>query len=294
MPAKANRLVYRVRNAYIVSTISIALLLFLLGGVGYMLVNILSETAKMREGVTMIVELKNSLSESERNAVAEKLAESDMVTSLKFVSKEEKLSDEEFTRAFAVDVKAVLGENPLPDSFDVKLSALASNEEALAAFVEEASKIEGVTHITYPKMFLGEMHSALDVMQLVVLIVGGALLLVSLLLVGNTVRLAVYSERELINVLKAVGATRWFIVKPFLIKGLLVGAVAGVVATVLLVLALYGVDYALPDLGIASQVELIAIVAGIMVAVGVVIAVVATLITVNRFVSMKTNKIHLY
>ena len=75
MTAKANRLVYRVRNAYIVSTISIALLLFLLGGVGYMLVNILSETAKMREGVTMIVELKNALSESERNAVAEKLAE---------------------------------------------------------------------------------------------------------------------------------------------------------------------------------------------------------------------------
>ena len=72
------------------------------------------------------------------------------------------------------------------------------------------------------------------------------------------------------------------------------GVIAGVVATILLVLALYGVDYALPDLGIASQIELIAIIAGIMVAVGVVIAVVATLIIVNRFVSMKTNKIHLY
>ena len=294
MAAETNKFVYRVRNAYVVSTISIALLLFLLGGVGYMLVNILSTTTKMREGVTMIVELKESLSESERNAVAERLAESDMVVALKYISKDEKLNDEEFRRTFAVDVKAALGENPLPDSFDVTLSALSSDEEALAAFVEEASKIEGVTHVSYPKMFLGVMHSALDVMQLIVLIVGGALLLVSLLLVGNTVRLAVYSERELINVLKAVGATRWFIVKPFLVKSLLQGVIAGVVATILLVLALYGVDYALPDLGIASQIELIAIIAGIMVAVGVVIAVVATLIIVNRFVSMKTNKIHLY
>ena len=294
MAAKANRLVYRVRNAYIVSTISIALLLFLLGGVGYMLVNILSETAKMREGVTMIVELKNALSESERNAVAEKLAESDMVVAMKFVSKEEKLSDEEFTRAFAVDVKAVLGENPLPDSFDVKLSALASNEEALAAFVEEASKIEGVTHITYPKMFLGEMHSALDVMQVVMLIFGAALLVVSLVLLNNTVRLAVFSEREKINTLKAVGATRWFIIRPFLQRGALQGLIAGVVATILLGGALYALDSSFPELGILSQLELIAFIAATVVSVGIIVALLFTLPAVIKFVNMRSNKIHLY
>ena len=294
MSVGTNNFIRKIRNAYIVSTVSIALVLFLLGAVGYTLVNILSTTNKMRESVTMIVELKDSLSEEARNAVANSLAESDLVLSIKYVPKEEKLQDEEFRRTFAVDLEKTLGENPLPDTYDVTLSALSADEKALDEFVEKALKIKGVTHASYPKMFLGKMHSTLDVMQLVVLLFGGALLIISLLLVVNTVRLAVYSERERINVLKAVGATRWFIVCPFLLKGLIQGAIAGVVAAILFALTLYGVDSTLPDLGIASQLELIGIVAGTMVGVGVVIAVLTTLITANRFVSMTSNKIHLY
>lgn len=284
----------KVRNSYIVSTISIALVLFLVGTVGYILTNILSTTTKMREGVTMIVELKDGLTEAQRDGVAERLAESDMVASLKFVSKQEKLADEEFKRVFAVDIEGALGENPLPDSYDVQLSAESSNKEQLNAFIAEASKIDGVSYISYPEMLVGAMHSAIDMMQLVVLLFGCALLLVSLLLVGNTVRLAVFSDRELINVLKAVGATRWFIVKPFLGKSLVQGLVAGVVATLLFALSLYGVENTLPDLGVASQLELIAVIAGAMLCVGVVIAMVATLVMVNKFVSMKSNKIQLY
>lgn len=269
-------------------------MLFLVGVVGYLLANILSTTTKMREGVTMIVELKDGLSEAQRDTVAVRLAESDMVASLKFVSKQEKVEDEEFKRIFAVDFTEALGENPLPDSFDVQLSAASSDKSMLDAFVEEASKIEGVAYISYPEMLVGTMHSAIDTMQLIVLLFGGALLLVSLLLVGNTVRLAIFSERELINVLKAVGATRWFIVKPFLAKSLVQGLVAGCVATLLFALSLYGVDSTLPDLGIASQLELIALIAGAMVVSGVVVAMVATLSVVNKFVNMKSNRIQLY
>lgn len=294
MATRRRNFAHKVRNSYIISTISISLMLFLVGVVGYLLANILSTTTKMREGVTMIVELKDGLSEAQRDTVAVRLAESDMVASLKFVSKQEKVEDEEFKRIFAVDFTEALGENPLPDSFDVQLSAASSDKGMLDAFVEEASKIEGVAYISYPEMLVGTMHSAIDTMQLIVLLFGGALLLVSLLLVGNTVRLAIFSERELINVLKAVGATRWFIVKPFLAKSLVQGLVAGCVATLLFALSLYGVDSTLPDLGIASQLELIALIAGAMVVSGVVVAMVATLSVVNKFVNMKSNRIQLY
>lgn len=294
MATRTRNFAHKVRNSYIISTVSISLMLFLVGVVGYLLANILSTTTKMREGVTMIVELKDGLSEAQRDTVAVRLAESDMVASLKFVSKQEKVEDEEFKRIFAVDFTEALGENPLPDSFDVQLSAASSDKGMLDAFVEEASKIEGVAYISYPEMLVGTMHSAIDTMQLIVLLFGGALLLVSLLLVGNTVRLAIFSERELINVLKAVGATRWFIVKPFLAKSLVQGLVAGCVATLLFALSLYGVDSTLPDLGIASQLELIAMIAGAMVVSGVVVAMVATLSVVNKFVNMKSNRIQLY
>ena len=270
------------------------LVLFLLGSIGYIMANLFSTTKHMRESVTMIVELKDGLTEAERDTVAVRLAESDMVASLKFVSKEEKANDEEFKRVFDVDIKGVLGENPLPDSFDVTLSALSSDKAQLEAFAEEARKVEGVSFVTYPESFVEEMHSTLDAMQLIMLVFGGALLVVSFVLLNNTVRLAVYSQRELINTLKAVGATKWFIMRPFVRRSALQGFLAGVLAAMLLGGALFGLDYVVPGIGIFPRWEEGAFIAAVMVALGVLVAVICTLPVVNRFVNMKSNKIYLY
>ena len=289
----------RVRFSYVTSTVSMTLVLFLLGAVGFIMANLFTTTKRMRESVTMIVELKESLSEAERDSVAVRLAESDMVASLKFVSKEEKLADEEFKRVFAVDIEGILGENPLPDSYDVTLSALSSNKEGLERFADEARKIEGVAHVTYPQNFIEEMHSSLDVMQFIMVVFGGALLMtflegIVLVYLNNTVRLAVYSQRELINTLKAVGATKWFIIRPFVGRSALQGFLAGIIASLLLGGALYALDYVVPGLGAFPRWEEAGFFAATIVALGVIVAVICTLPVVNRFVNMKSNKIYLY
>lgn len=284
----------RVRFSYTTSTVSMTLVLFLLGTIGFIMMNLFTTTKRMRESVTMIVELKDNLSEAERDTVAVRLAESEMVASLKFVSKESKLEDEEFKRVFAIDINGILGENPLPDSYDVTLSALSSDNEALEKFAEEARKIEGVTYVTYPHGFIEEMHSTLDIMQLIMMIFSGALLVVSFVLLNNTVRLAVYSQRELINTLKAVGATKWFIIRPFVGKSALQGFLAGAIASLLLGGALYALDHFVPGIGIFPRWEEVGIIAGAMTSLGVAVAVLCTLPVVNRFVNMKGNKIYLY
>ena len=284
----------RVRFSYATSTVSMTLVLFLLGSVGFVLANLFSTTKRMRESVTMIVELKEGLTEAERDTVAVRLADSDMVASLKFVSKEDKLADEEFQRVFNIDIKGVLGENPLPDSYDVTLSALSSDKEGLEKFAEEARKIEGVAYVSYPQTLIEEMHSSLDLMQLIMVIFGGALLIVSFVLLNNTVRLAVYSQREMINTLKAVGATKWFIVRPFLGRSALQGTLAGLLATLLLWGVVYALNYAVPGLAIMPKWEVAVGVAVAMVVVGVVVAAISTLPVVSRFVNMKSNKIYLY
>ena len=270
------------------------LVLFLLGSVGFVLANLFSTTKRMRESVTMIVELKDNLTEAERDTVAVRLAESEMVASLKFVSKEDKLADEEFKRVFAVDIKGILGENPLPDSYDVTLSALSSDNEGLEKFAEEARKIEGVSYVTYPQSFIEKMHTSLDALQFIMLVFGGALLVVSFVLLNNTVRLAVYSQRELINTLKAVGATKWFIMRPFVGRSALQGLLAGVLASLLLGGALYTLDHFIPGIGIFPRWEEAGIIAGTIVVLGVVVAVICTLPVVSRFVNMRGNKIYLY
>ena len=283
----------RVRFSYATSTVSMTLVLFLLGAVGFIIANLFTTTKRMRESVTMIVELKDGLSEAERDTIAVRLAESDMVASLKFVSKEEKMEDEEFKRVFAVDIKGILGENPLPDSYDVTLSALSSDKEGLETFAEEARKIEGVAFVTYPQSLIEEMHSTLDIMQFIMVVFGGALLVVAIVLLNNTVRLAVYAQRELINTLKAVGATKWFILRPFVGRSALQGLLAGALASLLFGGALYALDYAVPGLGIFPRWEQAGILAATMITLGVVVTVLCTLPVVNRFVNMKSNKIHL-
>ena len=284
----------RVRFSYATSTVSMTLVLFLLGAIGLIMANLFTTTRRMRESVTMIVELQDGLSESERDTVAIRLAESDMVASLKFTSKDEKAADEEFQRVFNIDIKGVLGENPLPDSYDVTLSSLSSNKEGLEKFAEEARKIDGVSFVSYPQAFIEEMHATLDIMQFIMVIFGGALLIGAVVLLNNTVRLAVYSQRELINTLKAVGATKWFIMRPFVGRSALQGFLAGAISTLLLGGTLCGLNYLLPDVGILPKLEELAILDTTMMAVGVVVAVVCTLPVVNRFVNMKSNKIHLY
>lgn len=284
----------RVRFSYATSTISITLVLFLLGSIGFIIANLFSTTKRMRESVTMIVELKDNLSVAERDSVAVRLAESDMVASLKFVSKEEKVADEEFRQVFNVNIEGVLGENPLPDSYDVTLSALSSDRAQLEAFAEEARKIEGVDFVTYPQGFIDELHSTLDVLQLIMVIFGGALLIVAVVLLNNTIRLAVYSQREMINTLKAVGATKWFIMQPFVGRSAFQGLLAGLLAALLLVGSLFALDHFIAGLSILPKWEHLAILAATIIGAGVSIAVICTLPVVNRFINMKSNKIYLY
>ena len=137
------------------------------------------------------------------------------------------------------------------------------------------------------------MHSTLDILQLVLAIFGGALLVVTFVLLNNTIRLMVYARRELINTLKAVGATKWFIMRPFVGRSALQGLFSGLLAVVLLVAALYGLDQVAPGFGLLPRWEELAVLGGSMVALGIIVAVVCTLPIVNRFVNMKSNKIHL-
>ena len=284
----------KILRSYSVATISIALVLFLLGSISYAMLSIFRSAQGVREGVVMLVELKDDIPEQQRDSLSSAIASSDVVAKVEFVSKEQKLADPAFRHAFDVDVKSLMGENPLPDSFDVTLSAIAADSVALANFVAQTSAMPEVTHISYPQNMIEQVHSVLDTMQCLLLLFGGAMLIISIVLLNNTIRLAIYSRREAINTMKLVGATKWFIVKPFLGRSALQGVIAGIVATLLFALTLFGIDHTLPELGVMKQIELIAIIAAIMVAVGIIVAVLFTLFTVNKFVNMRTNKIYMY
>ena len=126
------------------------------------------------------------------------------------------------------------------------------------------------------------------------LLFGGALLVISLILLSNTIRLAISSKRYLINTMKLVGATKWFIMRPFLASSVWQGLAAGAGASALFGVALYGLSAALPELTTLAAMTKAMIIVGSMMAGGVALALLFTAVSVNRFVDMRSDKIHLY
>jgi len=225
------RLKRKVRNSYIVSTVSITLVLFLLGSVGYLMVAAMKVADTLQESIAVTVELENGLSDEQKDAVNRQLTAEDLVATIAYVGKEEKIEDAEFRKMFASEFEEILDENPLLDSFELTLTAASADKELLDGFIAGISKIAGVERVSYPALMAERLHATVGKIRLVLVLFGGALLVISLILLGNTIRLAIFSKRYLINTMKLVGATKWFIMKPFLGSSITQGILAGLGAS---------------------------------------------------------------
>ena len=288
------RLKRKVRNSYLVSTISMALVLFLLGSVGYLMLAAEQVASTLRNSIVVMVELKNGATEVERKAIEELIAADTLTASVRFVSREEKASDEEFRKVFAGSFEEVLDENPLLDSFEVTLTAGSENRDEVDRFLTTVEQLDGVDRASFPALMAEQLHRTVGKIRFVILLFGGALLLISFILVNNTIRLAIFSKRYLINTMKLVGATKWFIMKPFLGSALKQGLWSGLLAALLFVAAVYGLSEAVPELTTLAEWQRVGVMFGGLVGVGMVLALLFSAMTVNKFVNMKSNKIYLY
>ena len=284
------RLKRKVRNSYIVSTVSITLVLFLLGSVGYLMVAALKVADTLQESIAVTVELKNGLSEAQKETISKRLTAEEMVATIAYSAKEEKAEEEEFRKMFGSSFEEILPENPLLDSFELTLTSASSDKELLDSFIAAAGRIEGVDRVSYPALMAERLHATVNKIRLVLLLFGGALLI----LLSNTIRLAIFSKRYLINTMKLVGATKWFIMRPFLGSSLTQGILAGTAASALFGLAVYGLNEAVPELMTIAEAGKIAIILGSMIAGGIIISGLFTFAALNKFINMKSNKIYLY
>lgn len=285
----------KVMRSYIISTISISLVLFMLGVVAYVTLSALSSAQKLRESVVVSVEVSNDISEESRHALEMMLGDRTVCAGYEYLTKEDKISDEAFRSQFEVDLDLLLGENPLMDSYEVTIHTDYSTREGVEMVVDILRSMEGVEYISVPPVDVVEsMHKTITEVSIALLIFMAVLLFISLLLLSNTIRLAVYSKRYLINTMKLVGATKWYIMRPFLWDALKQGLVAGLVAAVLLAGVVYGAEnYAINGVEMLGHTA-VAIIIGAVVALGVVITLLFSAFAVNKFVNMRSNKIYLY
>jgi cell division transport system permease protein len=162
------------------------------------------------------------------------------------------------------------------------------------ALVDNISAISGVVYVAYPAATIERLHSTINKITILLIAFGGALFVISLILLNNTIRLAIFSRRYLINTLKLVGATKGYIMRPFLATAAKQGIWAGLLASLLFGGALAGLSGAMPEIVSLSELIKIGITVGAMILSGLLISLIFTMIAVNKFVNMKSNKIFLY
>lgn len=290
MALEDRRLKRRVRNSYFISTLSIAMVLFLLGSVTYLILNALNVTDKLRESVTIYAMLDDGLTSEGIVELKTQIEAHSAVRQVIFVSKEEAAND--FIAESGEDFTSFLGElNPLPNSLEIGLSAKASEKNA--AVIEFASALEamsGVEEVVYQRTIVEQIGYNIGKFNLVMVFFGATLLVISIVLLSNTIRMSIISKYQIINTMKLVGANRNFILRPFLASAALHGLYAGAIATVMFIVMVIGLSENLPEINLSNGNMVVISISGAMVVLGVIISLIFTYLGVNKAVRQTAGK----
>ena len=292
MPTSEKRIKRRVRSAYLVSTVSIALVLFMLGAVGYLILNARKASRDLREDITLSVLLKDDITPSEVNSLQARLKTLPEVKEIDYVSKE--AAAEDFKAYWGNDFVVFLDENPLPASIELTLRAEFSKSEDIERLDAEISGWDNVDEIIYQETVIRQITDNIARFNLLMLIFGGLLLLISLILINNTIRMAIFSKRLVINTMKLVGATRGFILRPFIWTAVKQGLSAAFISYILIGAVVYGLSTGIPEAGFIRDVEPLLILCGAILVLGVVISILFTYGAVSKYVRLNSGQIHTY
>mgnify|MGYP000028972360 FL=1 len=204
----------RIAGSYFVSTLSISLVLVVVGILVFILLNakLVSDHVKQNIGFSIIV--KDNVNEAEIKKMQKILDTKPFVSSSVFISKVE--AAREFKEELGEDFEGVLGYNPLLPSVEIKLNPVYANNDSLTVIEKSLLKNELVQEVSYQKSLVHMINENVRRISLILLIAGAALMLISFTLIRNTIHLSVYSQRFLIKTMQLVGAKPFFVCKPFI------------------------------------------------------------------------------
>lgn len=280
----------RLRTSGITVIISLALVLFMLGALGLLVINANKLSKHFKENVGFQIYLKDTASSAQTDGLVQEISNSNYAKSVTFVNKEQ--AAEKLKIDLGEDFVSFLGRNPLLNSLEVKLNANYANTDTLLIIEKALLQKPYIKEVVYQKDMINNLNKNTRAIAFFILIFSGALLVVAIALINNTIRLSIYSQRFLIRTMYLVGATRSFISKPFIFKGVRQGIIAGVVASILLVGLLAISTRFIPDLLQLQDENLLLVLFSSIILVGVIISAFSAMLAVLRFLRLKTSDLY--
>jgi cell division transport system permease protein len=275
---------------YFTTTISVALVLFLVGLECLVLLSAHELMRQVKENVVLSIVMKEDNTADEIERTKRMLSAAPYCLDYSFISREEAL--QEHIANLGEDPSAFLGYNPLTDAFEIRLQALYAHSDSIKKIETRLLNLPYVDKVVYQKDVVKVLDNNLNEISLILLAVALALLVIALVLISNTIQLQVYSKRFLINTMRLVGATPWVIKWPFIGRNIRVGIEAGLLALLMLAATYY---YCQSRLGIVLFPLIwqnVAFIAVTVLTTGLIITFIASLVATNRYIRMKINKMY--
>lgn len=276
--------------------LSITLALFVIGLFGLLLLHANNLSRLIQQSVEVQVYLNKFSTENDRIQIQRILSDKDYVlqeegeAAIAFISKEE--AAKKFIEDTGEDIIDFLGENPLRDAYIVKINSTHQHSEQLADIKNELEAINGVFEVTYIENLVDSINQNLTKVSIVLVAFSIILMITVIILINNTIKLALFSQRFLIRSMQLVGAKLSFIKKPFLFRAAFHGLIGGILASGVLYLLLHYGNQKIEDLNKLQKTEEILSLFAILLIIGAFVGFFSTMRAMNRYLNMSLDELY--
>jgi cell division transport system permease protein len=280
----------RGKPSYFMSILGVTLVLFLLGIIGWLIVNANKLGNHFKENVEIHANLRGDLSPNDSAALMAYVSTKPYIREITYINKEK--AKEIWIGDDNKDWDGILDANPLPSSIAFKVKAQYMNVDSLTSIQNDLQQQTFVTDVSYPKALVGELNNNIRKISIGLLIVAIILSVVVIILIDNTIKLAMFSNRFLIKTMQMVGATRWFIARPMNSRAIINGAVSGLIAIVAVFLLILVAENYIPGVKVLHDNTTLVLLFVVLIVLGICITLFSTHRSVIKYLKMKLDDLY--
>jgi cell division transport system permease protein len=281
----------RSKPSYFMAILGVTIVLFFVGVFGWLLLNASRYTEELKEDIKLQVYLRRSATQADVDTLMQYIKSRPYTQTVEYIDKE--TAKKQWIEKGETDFQELLDENPLPASIDFNLKSMYVQKDTIAAIKADLEQRQLVIEsVKYPSFVVEKMGSSVRVGLIVFAALAALFCVLSIILIDNTIRLAMYSNRFLIKTMQMVGATRGFIAKPLNMRAVLNGAIAALVAISLIYGLMLLTEYFLPYLRDLRDNSKVFILFGFLIVLGISITLFSTYRSVVKYLKMKLDELY--
>ncbi len=274
---------------------SITLALFAIGVFGALVIYSKELEKAVKENIKIQIYLKSQLTDEARSKFKKELASKYFLPKvvqipIQFISKEE--AAQQFIKETGENFKKFLGENPLHDAYLIRIDETFQSKQSLTKIKSELEKMPEVFQVYYVENVIESINHNITQIGLAMMGLVAVLLLIVVLLINNTLRLALFSQRFLIRSMQLVGAKKWFIQSPFLWRAALHGLLSGIIASTFLVALLSFATKRIIELKLIQNNDRLLLLMASLMILGILVAVISSYRAVNKYLKLSLDELY--